>query len=817
MKITTNQKVYHRHALFLLIALLVVGGSLQAAETAPAVTPAANVVVDKGPTEAPAITPPLASAPEAITSATQLPQPPANAEEPTIYLNFDNASLASVLNYLGEQRKLNVIPHKDLEGIKVTLSTRTPLTISRAWDALITLLNLNGFSMIKVSDIYRIVQSANNGQEPLPYYSSAQGVEPEQLPENETVIRYVYFYKNIKAETARGILAKLIDEKGIIDQKDLNATIIKDTSLNIKSAMKIIKELDQNGLREAISVIKLTWTSSDNVKKMFDDILGSDGQDSKVIRFTSFQQKESSYFAPNTKIISEPIQNNLILLGTPKSIEKIKDFIYKYIDIPMDSAQSRLHIKDLRHLKAQDIKPILDELVKPPRGAGSDKALVLEGGYKIFEDVIISAEQEVDTATATRGSGNRLIVSANHEDWRRLEEFIDKLDKPQPQIALEVLVVDVNIDATKELGTQTYGIMGHEPAHNVSALFNNLTITSANSSQAASTDQAPSPSTEVNVFSSLLTLLGGGGNTGASFVTIGRTKQVDGYDNVWAIIRSVLKWTNSQVITQPYIIANNNQLCNISTKDTRLVEGALSTGQITSIRQKDAIEASVSLDITPYINLAGTIDLNLVIKVNEFTDSQNDQPSRSKREVTTKVSMGTGEVLVIGGLTKSQQTETVNATPILSHIPIIGNLFKSKQKSKTETNLYLFLRPSLIKPRFEGAPDEYTQLKLDYSKYQLMRNDTYVHDRDPVQRWFFKPTNQSIKDKLNDYNNGVLRPIDNFTYARARPRSVNIAEDPYFNGSAGVAKAIKKRQDASAAISQPNNDQQGEVKKELLA
>ncbi|KKQ32657.1 MAG: General secretion pathway protein D [candidate division TM6 bacterium GW2011_GWF2_37_49] len=174
----------------------------------------------------------------------------ASEEDPNIYLNFDNVSLAAVVNYMAEQKKINILPHKDLPNATVTLSTRTPLTLERAWNILLTLLEMNGFSMVKVGNLYRVVSNKENKFEPLPIVST----DPQDLPENDTAIRFVYFFKNIKPEMVRDILGQMLDRDGIIISTDLNACIIKDTCIKIKRAMKILTELDQGGLSEQIKI-----------------------------------------------------------------------------------------------------------------------------------------------------------------------------------------------------------------------------------------------------------------------------------------------------------------------------------------------------------------------------------------------------------------------------------------------------------------------------------------------------------------------------------------------------------------------------------
>jgi general secretion pathway protein D len=715
-------------------------------------------------------------------------------EDANIYLNFENASLTSVLNYLGEQKKINIIPHKDLENAKVSLSTRNPLTMTRAWDVLLTLLEMNGFTLIKVGNIYRVVPNSNNTQEPLPTYSSGGGVEPENLPDSDLVVRYVYFFKNIKEEMALGILKNMIEEKNIITNKDLNACIIKDQCLNIKAAMKIVKELDSGGLREAIEIIALKWANADNVKKLFDEVIGTEKAEERVIRFSAFQQKESTFFSSNTKILAEPVKNSLILLGTQKSLDKIKDFIYKYIDVPIDNAESRLHIKELRYVRAQDIKPILDDLLRPPKAA-AEKGIAIEGGYKVFEDVIISAEVDDEGGEADvskRGGGNRLFVACNKEDWNRLESFVEKLDKPQPQVAVEVMVVDANIGQIKELSSQLFNLKGKPIAHGVNAEFTNLSGTKPKMGTIPPNSIDTSYMQIPNAYED---------PEGPSYMTLGKamlSSDKNAVDNIWSMIKTVMKTNNSQAVFQPYVIANNNQKCVVSVDTTVRVKGKLDTNRTSSnaVNLYENMSAVIKVELTPYINLTGTIDLSLDVSIDEFREEQvGETATKTNRKLVTKTSMATGEVLVLGGLTNSKLVETQYKTPILGDIPIIGTLFKSKRKTKDESNLYIFLRPSIIKPRFEGAPDEYTQLKLDYAKYQIMKNDVYIHDRDPIQRWFFKPSNQSIKQRLNDYSSGILRPIDKYTYGVDRPKSVNMQEDPYYRASETLDKERARRKE----------------------
>lgn len=724
-----------------------------------------------------------------VTQANQIPtlNDQSSKKNASIYLNFEGAALSSILNYLGEQKKINVLPHKDLEGVKVSLSTRNPMTMHQAWNVLLTLMEVNGFSLIKTPNMYRVVKTEANGQEVLPVYSSYRGMQPENLPNSDLAIRYIYFLKNMKTDTAKGILEKMIDSKGIIANTDLNALIVKDTSLNIKAAFKIIKELDLGGLREAIEIVPLTFTNAEYVKKVFDDLLGSGGEapQNNIIRFSGIaSQRDSTYFSNQTKIIPEPIRNKVILLGTQKNINKVRKFIIENIDIPIESAGSRLHIKELRYIKAQDIQPILTDIIKPPKGA-NEKSLITEGGHKVFEDVAIAAEQDDDGSSGKRGSGNRLIIAANAEDWRRLEQFIDKLDKPQPQVAIEVMVVNVSLQQIKNLGTQVFNLKGKSPGAGVNMEFLNL---DENSMLQQSPPAQPSSPPTFPLYMDTPK----GSTDSSTFVSLGKAGTETSPGNIWGLIRATWGITNSQVVSQPYQVVNNNQPCTVKIETSHRAPGDIDKSNTLQILQKYVdVPAATSVNITPCINLAGNIDLTIDINADDFIEGS--VANTTKNHVATKTSMATGEVLVIGGLKKSSITEKVYKTPILSEIPILGNLFKSKEKRKEESNLFVFIRPSVMKPQFDGLPDEYTQLKLDYAKYQVMKSDSYVKDRDPIQRFYFQPAHQTIKSKLADAANGILRPIDDFTYGRSRPKSVNLSLDPYFKVTESIEKAKRER------------------------
>jgi general secretion pathway protein D len=639
---------------------------------------------------------------------------------------------------------------------------------------------MNNFSIINVDSVYRIVPSNTNKKEPLPLYSSRQGTKPEDLPDSDMVVRYVYVLSNMSTAAAQRILTDLLGPGKVQSNKDLATCIITDKCYNIKYAMKIIKELDKGGLREAIKIIKLRYTEANEVALLFTkSIMEGQPRRTPLRIFGPREQKEITYFSNTTKIIPEKRQNSLILLGLEQNINRVIAFIRKYIDVPMDNAESRIHIKELKYVNAKNIQPIIVKMTTPPKGRGKSP---LVGEFKFFEDVKVHAEDPtVGKEKKSRGSGNRLIIACNKDDWLRLEKLIDKLDKPQPQVALEVMIVDIDGTTYRNLGTQIREKTGKKLLKGMTPFTANLQAITVDTSP----DTAPADQKAYNPDLGIVAA----GPQGTTSITAGRQ------GDIWMVIKSFLSKTGTNIIEQPFMVTSNNKECAQILKTTKRVPGKLVTEGEAQYRKIEEIAAKTEIKLTPRINVGGLVDLQIEVDLSEFSGTgASDTPDRTERKLETRISVGTGEVIVLGGLTKGQVIDTTYKTPFFGDIPILGNLFKSKNKQRVKTNLYIFIRPSIIKPQFDGGPDDYTRLKLDYAKYQIFNVEGLRRTKDPIQRWFFKPEKQTVAQRIADVKAGVHRPIDNYAEGKYQPKSVRIQRDPYYRTSEAIEK-LKKREE----------------------
>lgn len=125
---------------------------------------------------------------------------------------FDNEDLIDIINFLASEREANVVLPMGANAInaKVTLHLEDKISVDDAWDILYTLLDLAGYSMVAKEDTYNIVKTSKEvNKEALPLYI----VKPDEIPNIDKRIRYLYYFANIKiADETQGDIVKIIQD-----------------------------------------------------------------------------------------------------------------------------------------------------------------------------------------------------------------------------------------------------------------------------------------------------------------------------------------------------------------------------------------------------------------------------------------------------------------------------------------------------------------------------------------------------------------------------------------------------------------------------
>jgi general secretion pathway protein D len=646
-------------------------------------------------------------------------------DEDSIELNFENADLQNFVKQIEDifevtflsDDALQPVPQgkKVIKNNKISFKSNIPLSKKEAWNLFVTFLDIAGFAIIPQANpkIYRITTIDNARRSALPTFI---GVDYSTLPDTDELIRYVYFLENAPVATIIEIINPLrsTSSQGLIALQEHKGFILTDKSYNIKKLMSIVKELDKVSIPESMSVLKLRNADADKVANLYRELLPKEDTSS---RFFTKKQPTSLYFPENTRIISDPRTNTLILLGPKNAIQKIETFIVKYIDVELDQAYSPLYTYQLKYAEAKTIADIMTSVVQESIEPGKHGGV--RGVDQYMRPMTFIPEPET----------NRLIIKGYYEDYLKVKKVIKKLDQNQPQAAIEVLIVSLDITDQKSLGAQIRskqpgpnGLLGNNVKFQTSGLYGSSTIV---------TNPDPSSTGTNKLLGNLINLVTGA-VPGTSILSLG----ADAF-GVWGIFQALQKVTDVEVVSNPFILASNNTKATVSIGQERRIVTAQVVGT-SNQNAFDADQANLAVNITPQINSDGMIGLAIRIEINEFTDA-TDQTSgtQTKRMIDTNAIVANKEVLALGGLIRDNISDAETKVPILGDIPILGWFFKNKQKVVTTTSLLVLISTRIIEPHTEKEMEKFSNEHVAGYQQTIEDTDDLYANRDPIYRMFF--------------------------------------------------------------------------------
>jgi len=293
-------------------------------------------------------------------------------------------------------------------------------------------------------------------------------------------------------------------------------------------------------------------------------------------------------------------------------------------------------------------------------------------------------------------------------------------------------------------------------------------------------------------------LAGFTGNVGTTLISFGKDT------NIWGAFKALRRLTNASILSQPFFTIVNKTQANIKVGTERqvLVE-TTGTGGIGGYQYE---KAYTEITLTPQINVDGIIRLDLLVDVEDFTDESSG--NKSVRKLKTDVSVADGQILVLGGFVRTNVAETQFKTPLLGDIPILGWMFKYKTKTIIKDYVFIFMSPTIIKPRSAPGSDLYTRIKLHAATDNIDETVETKKTKDPIHNWFFNPEGENYSHKVVDFAN-----------ARYQPTTVDIKNDPYYHAtlSNGLKDKIKEEyEEEPAKIMAFKNQKEEHEKKGLI-
>ena len=278
---------------------------------------------------------------------------------------------------------------------------------------------------------------------------------------------------------------------------------------------------------------------------------------------------------------------------------------------------------------------------------------------------------------------NSIIADGSPNDLKRIQEFLARIDKPLPQVELELKLIEVQKRAMVDF------MVFLDSGFSIGQLGTPVTVTGADGMAA----------------------------------TVFKGFKFNFNKDTWMVFNSQITYlethglANVRAYPKLVSLSGRTAMINIDT-DTNLVLGA-ATGQgqqigVVATQQLQRITAGTALSITPIVGAGGLITAKIQIEVsdNSGTTKQNDvtiPAQTTRRRINADVQVRDGETVAIGGLIIDNSSVDKIGLPFLTRMPVIGNFVSNRNRQKSQSELIV-----LITPTIRNIPEEsVTSVKED--------------------------------------------------------------------------------------------------------
>jgi len=390
----------------------------------------------------------------------------------------------------------------------------------------------------------------------------------------------------------------------------------------------------------------------------------------------------------------EPL-NALIILATPPEHEEVAALI-EQLDQEGTAPESALHVYAMRNREAVDVAKVLEAFFSggtsttpgAPGAAGTTSLAPLLPG-------LAPTGGPVKFRIVADEKSNSLVVVAPASEYTQLEKILTDLDRRRPQVLVEAAIVETSGEDLFSLGVDMYWL---EDVSKSRSLYRSAFLLPNPTAPPAAPEGVPTtPFTGIS-----------------PGVTLGYLKTPDRFT---ALLKAFSSNSKIRILAQPLLLTADAEEAQFKTTDERPVaqRSVTSTTQEAITTFGQYVEAGVTLKIKPYIRQAGHVHMQVLAELSDFSGSatENLPPPRVLRQLTAVVDVPSGRVVVIGGINRQRSEKNLERVPLVSRIPILGELFKNRNSDKTSSTVYLFLAPHILNNEEFSDLAEETQHRID--------------------------------------------------------------------------------------------------------
>ncbi|MGE4337317.1 MAG: type II secretion system secretin GspD [Pigmentiphaga sp.] len=648
------------------------------------------------------------------------------AQDEGVTLNFVEAELDAVVRALGHFTGKTFLIDPRVKG-QLTLVSERPISRDIAYRMLLGALRMQGYAVVESDGIARVVPEADAKLQGSEVAATGSG-----MPQGDQLITRVFTLQFENAANLVPVLRPMISPNNPINAYPGNNTlVITDYAGNLNRIAEVIASVDTPRSTDT-DVVRLRYAVAIDLADQLTRLLNTGSNDP----------------AQRVVVIAEPRSNSLMLRSSSPARTKLALDLIRQLDTP-EAATANMHVVTLRNAEAVRLAEVLrGVLTGQSQGSSSDSGMLSDsegsdtglssGGSglgSMGSSGGMGSGSALGSASNRQGSGgtgsldgsgnnasttfsgggatvhadpttNTLIITAPPPIYRNLRNVIDQLDVRRPQVFVESLIVEIISSDAAEFGIQWMAGLGNINRGGVNVIGGStFGGTGTNLLQVAANPASLGSGLSLGVIDGTINLPGVGNILNLGFLA-----------------RALESRGNANILSTPNLLTLNNEEASIMVgRNIPFPTGQYTQAGVGGINPFQTIErqdVGLQLRIRPQVSEGGTIKLAIHQEVSNIDHSFTGVSAdlgvvTNKREVKTNVLVDDGQIIVLGGLLEDSVTGNRDQVPGLGDVPLLGNLFRYDTRSRTKTNLMIFLRPYVVR--------DADATRLTAQRYDLMR------------------------------------------------------------------------------------------------
>jgi general secretion pathway protein D len=640
-----------------------------------------------------------------------------------VTFNLEDADLPELVRLMSQITGRSFILPSKSRSIKATVYAPTKVTAAEAYQAFLSILELNGMAIVPSGRYLKIVESGRVEGRAVPLFSG-----DEQVPDGDRYVTRLQVVKNIAAEDASKLLERFKSgDGGITAYAPTNTLVITDTGTNLKRMLRILGEVDVAHTGEHMWVEPIHHANASDLEKRLSDIFDVQGGGSGGGSANKTPPKAAAKPSTNgtgtvgsgelrlTKVIADERTNSLVIVATESAYLRVLE-VLKYLDTSMEG-EGHMHVHHLQHSDAEEVANTLSNLIgKGGGGSGAGAGQKAAGGGNASADSVFEGKVAI---TAHKAS-NALVITSSMHDFAALKNVIGLIDTERRQVFIEAVIMELGVKRSSKLGLGYHGGVPDAPTNDALAVLGfNSKQTVGGLAGYATQGLAGDLLTglAVGVFGPQLTNATAFGFSLPAFGVALQAFAADG---------------DANVLSTPHLIASDNVEAEIKVGENVPLQtsspggglgglgalaglgalggaqagglGALGRGGLGGLGGIGTVprqDVGTTVTITPHLNDSGEIRLTIAEEISAAgaPDQSGNLGVRSisRTNAKTEVVVRDQQTVVIGGLMRDEISTSRTKIPILGDIPVLGTLFRTNEKNKVKKNLLLFLTPYILR------------------------------------------------------------------------------------------------------------------------